>query len=340
MRTSSDARTVEVADPGVAGRGPTRLSSPIKELVYILSPSFSGSTLLTFLLATHPEIATIGELKATAMGDIDEYSCSCGQRIRTCAFWRRVRDAAKQRGIGFEVGHFGTHFCDGSSRWRDRLFRAHVRGRLFERARDLMLAIQPSSRAAYERIMARNVAIAEIVAACQGGSVFLDAAKDPVRLRFWLRSSPWPIRVIRLLRDGRGTACSFMKHYNLSVEDASREWQVAEEECERAARYVPRGRRFTLTYEDLCREPDGTLGQVLAFLQLDPNIAERDFRAVDHHIIGNSMRLSASSEIRLDQRWRDTFSAADLRTFERIAGATNRGNGYPASQSETKPERT
>ena len=42
------------------------------DLVYILSPSYSGSTLLTFLLNTHPEIATIGELKAQALGNLGD----------------------------------------------------------------------------------------------------------------------------------------------------------------------------------------------------------------------------------------------------------------------------
>ena len=52
------------------------------DLIYIMSPSFSGSTLLTFLMGAHPSVATVGELKATSLGDIDEYDCSCGSRIR------------------------------------------------------------------------------------------------------------------------------------------------------------------------------------------------------------------------------------------------------------------
>ena len=39
------------------------------DLVYILAASHSGSTLLAMLLSTHPEICTVGELKATNLGD-------------------------------------------------------------------------------------------------------------------------------------------------------------------------------------------------------------------------------------------------------------------------------
>ena len=59
-------------------------------LLYILAPSFSGSTLLTYLLAQHPRVATVGELKATRMGSIDEYRCSCGEPMRTCEFWQAL----------------------------------------------------------------------------------------------------------------------------------------------------------------------------------------------------------------------------------------------------------
>ncbi|MGH8543075.1 MAG: hypothetical protein ACREX3_05465 [Gammaproteobacteria bacterium] len=42
-------------------------------LAYIASPSYSGSTLMTFLLGGHPAVATVGELKAAGIGDVDRY---------------------------------------------------------------------------------------------------------------------------------------------------------------------------------------------------------------------------------------------------------------------------
>ena len=60
------------------------------DLVYILAPSYTGSTLLTFLLAQHKSIATIGELKATAREDLETYRCSCGSLMRKCHFWKTL----------------------------------------------------------------------------------------------------------------------------------------------------------------------------------------------------------------------------------------------------------
>ena len=39
-----------------------RVESDMTDVVYIMGHGYSGSTLLTFLLGAHPEIATIGEL--------------------------------------------------------------------------------------------------------------------------------------------------------------------------------------------------------------------------------------------------------------------------------------
>ena len=45
-------------------------------LVYILAASHSGSTLLAMLLGSHPDVCTVGELKATSLGNVEEYLCS------------------------------------------------------------------------------------------------------------------------------------------------------------------------------------------------------------------------------------------------------------------------
>src|SRR5687768_14901048 len=98
-------------------------------LLYITSSSFSGSTLLTFLLAAHPRIATVGELKATSRGDVDKYRCSCGAFIRSCPYWRSLGEELGRRGVPFDVEDFGTHFrFKEAGTLADRILAAEVRG--------------------------------------------------------------------------------------------------------------------------------------------------------------------------------------------------------------------
>ena len=94
----------------VAREVPASRPTP-ESVLYILGPSYSGSTLLTLLLAQHPQIATIGELKAATVGRIPDYRCSCGQLLRECALWRDVQARMQRRGFD-ELRHgFRVNAC-------------------------------------------------------------------------------------------------------------------------------------------------------------------------------------------------------------------------------------
>lgn len=295
---------------------------------YILSPSYSGSTLLTFLLAGHPEVATIGELKASAMGDVDSYVCSCGMRIRECSFWQRVGEELAHRRLSFDLSDFGTRFRLPKRPLADRFMRSRFRGRVFESARDLALRVLPGARRGYRRIIDRNRTLSEVILHIQGGTIFLDGSKEPIRLKYLLGSAFCDIKVIYLIRDGRGTANSYMKHYSTSMPTAAREWRLTHEAIDRLVSCLPAGSWIKVHYEELCRDADGTLASIFAFLGLDAARAVRDYQSVEHHILGNSMRLRGTSEIRLDEKWKATLTPTDIETFQRLAGDLNRRYGY------------
>ncbi len=300
----------------------------MNELAYILSPSFSGSTLLTFLLNAHPEIATIGELKAQAMGNLDEYDCSCGTRVQQCGFWRALAAEFERRGLRFDLADLGTHFRYRSRPALDKVLRARVRGPVLENVRRATRAMLPGGARFHNDTLTRNELLIDLVTHLQGGSVFLDGSKDPVRLWYLHRAARWNLRTIYLVRDGRGTARSYMNHDGLSMADAAREWRRTHEECLRLVARLPVGRVLHLKYEDLCRAPEETLDRTLTFLGLDSRARLDDFRAVEHHILGNAMRLKSSGEIQLDEKWRTALTPADLATFDRVAGDLNRQYGY------------
>lgn len=83
-----------------------------------------------------------------------------------------------------------------------------------------------------------------------------------------------------------------------------------------------------MRYEELCRDPLATLKRLAGFLDLDPDQVTLDFRAKTQHVIGNGMRMDTTSEIRLDERWKEHLTEEDLRVFDEIAGPLNRKYGY------------
>jgi hypothetical protein len=300
------------------------------QLAYITSFSYSGSTLLTFLLATHPEIATIGELKASALGDVESYHCSCGSLIRECGFWRELAEELEKREIEFDLGNFGTHFRCLEHPVLDRLLRTGVRGPMFEKLRTLALHVVPGAQHTYHAILEKNKAFIEVLTHQKKASVFLDGSKDPNRLEFLTQAGYWPIKTIYLIRDGRGAAASYMKHYNVPMEVAAKEWRQKQRECDQLMAMLPTETWRKVHYEDLCRQPDQLLADLCNFLELDPTRLGQDFLSAEQHILGNAMRMNTTAEIKLDEKWRNTLSSSDFATFDHIAGELNRSYGYGA----------
>lgn len=299
------------------------------DLLYIASPSYSGSTLLTFLLANHPRIATVGELKATGIGDVEQYSCSCGALIRACPFWQRVGEEVRARGGVFDLAGFGTHFrFEPPGGIANRALGARVRGPLLEAARSLALGVLPGARAELEAILARNRQIIDAVCGIRGTNVFLDGSKDPIRLKYLIESGIWNLKVVYLLRDGRGATNSYMRRYLTRMEGAAREWKKTNEACERVLAKLPASSWIKIRYEDLCQKQDEALGAILDLVGEKPIPASEDFRRIDHHILGNAMRLRPQGKVEVDQKWRSRLKAEDLAAFDRVAGDMNRRHGY------------
>jgi hypothetical protein len=319
-------------------------------LAYILAASHSGSTLLAMLLGRHPEICTVGELKATRLGDPARYRCSCGREIRRCPFWLDVRDEMARRGYAYEVTAARTDVTVGMTPYVTRLLRPLHRGPALEAVRDAALALSPTWRRELPRIQAVNAALAQVLCERTGKKLVVDSSKIGVRLKYLLRNPALDVRVLRLVRDGRGVALTYTdpaqfadaqnpalkgggmggdrREDRLPMSAAAREWRRSNEEAEAVLRGLDRSRWFEVRYEDLCSAPESTLKNVLAFLGMNPDRTALDFRSVEHHVVGNGMRLDSGQEIRVDERWKTALNSADLRTFSLVAGDLNRRLGY------------
>ena len=326
----------------------THSTSPLPtRLVYILAASHSGSTLLAQLLGSHPEISTVGELKATSLGDLERYRCSCGAFIRQCPFWALVRDRMRSHGIDFDITRAGTDIRTGATPYVQRLLRPLHRGPAFEAVRDLALALSPGWRAARPRIVARTAALAASICEVTGKRMVVDSSKIGLRLKYLLRTPALDIRVIRLIRDGRGVALAYVDPFSfadakdpslrgggtgadrdaerLSMTDAAREWRRSNEEAEAVLSRLHPSRWTEARYEELCTKPRETLTRLFSFL----GVADQDIDTrQERHVVGNGMRLDWQGDINLDERWRTELNPELLPAFAAAAGDLNRRYGY------------
>jgi hypothetical protein len=322
------------------------------KLVYILAASHSGSTLLSLLLGSHPHIATIGEinLSSKAMGDLDRYRCSCGRFIKECDFWQKVHQGMMRRGFVFDLAQAGTDYRVVDSLYAQRLLGPMFRGKHWERFRDVALGFSPTWRKQLPRIHQRNAALASTIMEMSGAMVVVDSSKIGLRLKYLLRNPELDVKVIRLIRDGRAVALTYMnpvrfadakdpsrraggmggnrEKERLSMPQAAYEWRRCVEEGECILRCLSPLQWIEVRYEELCRDTEDTLARLFKFLELDPNMRTRDIRAAGNHIVGNGMRLDSTSQVSLDERWRSALSESELQRFDREAGKINRRYGY------------
>ncbi len=322
------------------------------QLAYILAASHSGSSLLSILLGSHPRIATVGEIKlsASAMGKISRYRCSCGEFIRECQFWHKVKEGMAARCFAFDIANAGTDYRAVKSRYARHLLGPLHRGMFLEGLRDGALGICPTWRRKLPEIQGRNVALVSTVAEITGAKLVTDSSKTAVRLKYLLRNPELDIRVVRLIRDGRGVALTYMdparfadakdpamrgggngeqrKNERLSMAQAAHQWRRCNEEAEHVLHRLDKSQWIEIRYEDLCKDTENTLGRLFEFFGLDPGKRAKDFRTVENHVIGNGMRLDKTSKISLDERWRSVLTEQELRIFDREAGRMNRRYGY------------
>jgi hypothetical protein len=322
------------------------------KLAYILAASHSGSTLLSMLLGSHPRIATVGELKLSprAMGEISRYRCSCGKFIRQCSFWQKVKAGMASRGFVFDIADARTDYRAVDSRYAQRLLGPLHRGKFLESFRDVALGLSPAWRKWLPEIQGRSVALASTVSEITKAEVLVDSSKIGLQLKYLLRNSALDVKVIRLIRDGRGVALTYIdpaefadaqnpsmrgggmgggrEKERLSMTQAAYQWRRCNEEAENALRGLGPSQWIEVRYEELCRDTEKILNQLFEFLGLDPDKRAHEFRMVEHHVVGNGVRLDRTFRVSLDERWRSVLTDQELEIFDREAGEMNRRYGY------------
>lgn len=307
----------------------------MRKLIYIMGCAHCGSTLLTRILARHSQIATVGELKMSAIPDYLNYQCGCGAELLECAFWNQVAHACAEEGVILDFGNFGTHYRTHGC-LAGRTVGAQVRGPGFESLRNAACTLWPPAARALARINQRNKIVIDKICEVLRKPVFLDDSKDPTRLMHLYRSGHYDIRAIYLVRDGRAIVASHKKR-NPDMRANIQVWEKKIRECERLRKALPNLMLLEVRYEDFCRDPRRILSEILDFSGLDDQ-SEHCLGASGHepqHIIGHNSRLLGDSPIELRNEWSALLTPQDLASFEGRGRELNALYGYEPEGTDT-----
>jgi len=290
-----------------------------KKYVYILSQRYSGSTLLSFLLATHPKIVTIGERrkfynKAIHPQPNETQLCSCGQTFLDCPFWSQIRQRFLQRVNGKKLTTNVTefHFFIGKrfNRSAQLLYRLTAKF-------NVPIRLRPFARKLRQMLTANQILVEEILK-IGGHTTFLDSSKSIEQLVYLSQLDDFDIYVIWLVRDPRAQVSSALKYNKWNVKEAAVRWK---KEMDNNAQWLKKLKLnyVELSYEKLCREPQAEIQRLLQFVGLDEREFSLNFRQQEQHIMGNrNMRLGSDTTITERRDWVEKLSKTDRQTIESL----------------------
>jgi hypothetical protein len=307
----------------------------VNRVLFIVGTSYTGSTLLAFLLDAQPEMVSVGELRGPNLGwdDPRTYPCSCGETLESCEFWSKVSDGMAARGHRFDAGHWDLRFLVHQHRLA-RLLTRSLGGGPLGAARDHLLIRTPRWGAKLRDVASRNEAVVRTITDLTGTEVFVDSSKDPVRARYLDRLSGLDIHVVHLVRDSVGFVSSYLKNKSSLKSDralvatAIRRWNRMAACVERLLASIPSERQLLVRYEDLCADTEKLLERIAVFVGLRADRAPVDVKADRHHIIGNRMRLSYRGGIAVDESWKARLSTDQIEYIRKRTRRHRRLFGY------------
>jgi hypothetical protein len=288
----------------------------MKTLLYISASPYSGSTLLSFLLNTHPEIVTIGHATGWEFPPEETFFCSCGQPIENCPFYSEVRRRFDAERLPFDYRDFGNRYVLSRNARINRLligrlpFAAHTP---IERLRDAIVQTAPYVKSRMDLQDRANRVIFNTALTYNRSKVFVDNSHDPYRLKNLRRLSEFSLINVHLIRDPRGVAWSNMRHKNWSASTSSRLWLRRQRDIARIA--GGKELNLILYYEELCHDPNTQLQRLYSTMGLAFSPFEGDFKQGEHHILGNDMRLGRGA-ISTNESWRVKLPLHDQRVVE------------------------
>lgn len=297
-------------------------------VAYIIGEVRSGSTILDIVLGNSSTIQSTGELSYLLHCWTNRSRCSCGVPCDTCAFWGQVRQEWLRRtGEENAKRYLTLKWSFERVRWLPRL--------LGER-------YAPSPRFRDYAKMTRI--LFEAIREVSDRPIVLDSSKNPGRALALSLIPGIDLRLIHLVRDGRGVAWSRMKAstgdpsrglqepHPVPVWRSSLSWLITNHLAEYVSRQST-DRSVLIQYLDLVEYPRKTISQIGHLLgeNLDALIDDIEHQkklCVGHIIAGNRIRNNRYVELRVDNEWEQHLSETDQRIFWLIAGSLARKYGY------------
>lgn len=291
------------------------------KIIYIMGSGRSGSTLLGILLDLHSDVVSPGEIHNVGRFRKGKRPCSCGNNVHTCSYWSSIMKNWQELNTHESIDQtitkaFKIENFKSSLAWfkivfnypfQSNYFKNYLKGKY-----NFFKAIKEES----------------------GKSVVVDISKNPLRAYALSKHPNIDLRVIHLVRDGRGVSYSIMKKSNRKQKPfwrAALYWVF----INRVSNFVFKKieKSGLIKYEDLIKNPTDTLAKISKITDVDLQtvMAKSEFNVAQeesHIMAGNILRKSKSIKLKMDVEWQQKMQPKQLKSFRIIARKTLKKYGY------------
>jgi hypothetical protein len=288
-------------------------------LAATLAAPYSGATLFAIILARHSQLSSDGEI--FPFGQNDAVLCRCGQAQIDCPYYREVADhMLRADGTTWDPALFAPYPAYSQFAFVDRTLGRFWSNGVMRRAQHCLRSMIPGCARQDQIFLDAHVRFMENSLRLRQARVYVDGSKSVRRALLFAGCPQVRLKVIHLVRDGRGFCFSYLKNHNLprtELARAARAWLRSIETVDRLKARLPGVAVLSVRYEDLCRALPITIRRVCKFLDVpyEPALESPDTRPC--HVMGNRMRMTFSGQIEECLRWQREFVPAEIAFLNR-----------------------
>ncbi len=287
--------------------------------VYITSPSRSGSTLLAFLLATHPEICSVGEFPTYIKG---RPRCSCLEPFDQCPFWNKVEQELNQEGKSYF--EHNIDFDRRITSFSKKIIH-YPMAEPYETIRNRTARFFSSHWKQEKLRLEYAINVSKVAARVAEANIFVDASKSFYLMRLFAREKERPdvsFKFIHLVRDPRGVVASIIRtNQNLKISKVAASWNNFNNRVELLAnQHLEKDQVLMVNYNQLCENPGQWMSIISQFLGIENSFQLENIDHKLYHIHGNAMRKRKIEKINEDIRWKSELSDDQVKQINQITG--------------------
>jgi hypothetical protein len=269
------------------------------KLIYILGTSYSGSTILSYLLGAADNVHNLGELKLVSNPEDKgiEY-CSCGKHYTKCPFWSSYYSTKNYNSKKQELAE---------NKQKPAVQKLYSYPSLFSIIAIVFKILTGKSFKKNTRKNLNEYSFLEDAALFADTDYLVDSSKSLWRLIHLYKTENIELKVIHIKRDIKGNVASFIKH-NKGFWRGIINYKLKNFLIQRFIK-CNKLSFCKVDYYQLCNSTENTLAQISAFLNVDFTSCLEKVKQTNYHVLTGNKGVQQQFRtnfkgLKYDQSWK------------------------------------